>query len=100
MEDVMPEMRNTTVSVPMTVTPPISTINFVFGEKTEIQPDHPTVTQTTPVSMTFPPSFINLAAKASVGLYDFAPTASKFKPRHPNSDISFFTILKFREAQG
>ena len=43
MEDVLPKMGNTTVSVPMTETPPISAPNFVFGETAEIQLVQPTV---------------------------------------------------------
>ena len=72
MEDDMLDMGNTTVLVPMTVTPPVSTINFVFGETPEIEPAYPTVPQTPPVSMTFPPSFINPATKANAGEPDFA----------------------------
>ena len=38
MEEDIADVGNTTVSVPMFVTPPASTPNFVFGETAEIQP--------------------------------------------------------------
>ena len=85
MEDVMPEMGNTTVSVPMTVTPPVSAPSFVFGETAEIQPAQPTVSQTAPVSTTFSPSFINPTTRVKTEYSDFSP--------------SFFTAPKIEEAQ-
>ena len=48
MEEDMTDVGNTTVSVPMSVTPPTSTPSFVFGETAEIQPAQPTMSQTAP----------------------------------------------------
>ena len=81
----MPEMGNTTVSLPMTVTPPISAPSYVFVETAEIQPAQPTVSQTTPVSMTFSPKFIN-------------PT-TRVKPEYSDFSPYFFTAPKFEEAE-
>ena len=86
MEEDITDVRNTTVSVPMSAIPPVSTIDFVFGETAEIQPDYPTASQTELVSMTSPPSFIDPATRATTGYADFNP--------------SFFTIPEFGEAQG
>ena len=86
MEEDITDAWNTTVSVPMSVTPPVSTINFIFGETSEIQPPHPTASQTMPAPVTFPPSFVDLAIMANTDNADFNP--------------SFFIIPKFGEAQG
>ena len=85
-EDVMLEMGNTTLSVPMTVTPPVSAHSFVFGETTEIQPPQATVSQTAPVSTTFSPTFINPTTRVKTEYSDFNP--------------SFFVAPKIEEAQG
>ena len=86
MEDDTPEMGNTTVSVPLTVTPPPFIPSFVFGETTEIQPAQPTVSQTAPVSTTFSPTFINPATRVKTEYSDFNP--------------SFFATPKIEEPQG
>ena len=86
MEDVLPKMGNTTVSVPMTVTPPVSAPSFVFGEIAEIQPAQPTVSQTAPVSTTSSPTFINPTTRVKTKYSDFNP--------------SFFAAPKIEEAQG
>ena len=86
MEDVVPDMGNTTVSVPMTATPPASIASFIFGETAEIQPAQPTVSQTAPVLTTFSPIFID-------------PT-TRVKTENSDFSSSFFTAAKFEEAQG
>ena len=43
MEEDMTDVGNTTVLVPMFVTPPTSTPSFAFGETAEIQPAQPTM---------------------------------------------------------
>ena len=86
MEDDIPYVGNTTLLVPMSITPPASIAYFLFGETAEIQPDYRTASQTMPVSMTFPPSFTNPVARANAEYSDFNP--------------SFFRIPTFGEAQG
>ena len=71
MEEDIADVGNTTVSIPIFVTPPASNPNFVFGETAEIQPAQPTVSQTAPVSTTFSPSFINPATRVKTEYSDF-----------------------------
>ena len=71
MEEDMTDVGNTEVSAPMSVTPPVSTINFIFGETSEIQPAQPTASQTMPVPVTFPPSFVDSAIRANADYADY-----------------------------
>ena len=54
MDEDVTDVGNATVSVPMSVTPPVPTINFIFGEAAEIQPAQPTASQTMPVPVNIP----------------------------------------------
>ena len=84
MEEDITDVGNAVASVPMSVSPLISTSYFIFGETTEIQPPQPTTSQTMPVPVTLPPSFVDPAIRANTD----------------DADFNLFTIPKSGEAQG